>query len=297
MKAHIKNIIKVTFLLNFTVFYLFAFSQNDIPEADVNKQAPYKVSKETLQKGELVFNNNCKSCHGEYGTGNVAKINPLPPDFGAVDYEKLKDGEAFYIITHGKSGVMPAFENVLSEEQRWQTVIYINHFGEIEDKSIGTENYNIRIELNEKEKIVNVVVNKLNEQKQQARVAGVRVDFFVKRIFGDLTLAKAVMTNKNGYASVKFPHDLPGDTIGNVEIIVKFTDEKKFAGKSDSKIVNWGTKLNYKNPLEERAMWGTRKNAPLWVLFSYLSVTIGVWLVIFYVIFNITKIKDAGKQE
>ena len=51
--------------------------------------------------------------------------DPTPSDLtDAVRMNKLTDGEIFYQITEGRKP-MPSFRKKLSDEQRWQLVLFV----------------------------------------------------------------------------------------------------------------------------------------------------------------------------
>jgi hypothetical protein len=59
----------------------------------------------------------------------AAGLNPKPADLHATHVQELSDGALFYVITHGREGTaMVAWENILSEEQRWQVVNFLRTF-------------------------------------------------------------------------------------------------------------------------------------------------------------------------
>ena len=94
-----------------------------------------------MQRGALLFKQNCSVCHGLTAAGdgyvggllsdyNVTK----PPAFGDGDgvvvirdtgTTEVTPGEAFDSISGG-IGFMPAFEPLLTEEDRWALVTLID---------------------------------------------------------------------------------------------------------------------------------------------------------------------------
>jgi mono/diheme cytochrome c family protein len=77
------------------------------------------------------YGEHCRSCHGEKGDGKGEKAPELsvaPGDF--TDRRTMSsrtDGELFWQITRGRLP-MPAFEDKLTDQQRWQLVDYIRTF-------------------------------------------------------------------------------------------------------------------------------------------------------------------------
>lgn len=96
---------------------------------------PVRRTEAVMRRGEELYRAHCLICHGETGRGDGPaglSVNPRPADFtkpqGIDDHS---DGELFWYISRGIAGSsMPAFENILSEEERWILVHYIRSFSE-----------------------------------------------------------------------------------------------------------------------------------------------------------------------
>ena len=94
-----------------------------------------------VRRGALLFKQNCSACHGGTagGDGEVGAILATygvtrPPAFGDGDgviairetvTNELTPGKAFKSISGGV-GFMPAFEGLLSEDDRWSLVTLID---------------------------------------------------------------------------------------------------------------------------------------------------------------------------
>jgi mono/diheme cytochrome c family protein len=111
------------------------FSKNtwELPaDADKTKN-PVPTSEESVAKGKELYlertKGNCVFCHGETGAGNEANFPRLrrkPADLTNKErMSAMTDGEVFWKITKGITGIMPAMEKRLTEEERWHVVNYI----------------------------------------------------------------------------------------------------------------------------------------------------------------------------
>lgn len=82
---------------------------------------------ELLLRGQQRFNIHCVPCHDWVGTGNglVARRGfPFPPSYH-TDRLRAKPIEHFYhIATEGK-GKMPAYGDMISEQDRWAIAAYV----------------------------------------------------------------------------------------------------------------------------------------------------------------------------
>jgi mono/diheme cytochrome c family protein/uncharacterized membrane protein len=97
------------------------------PAYPVNPIAPNAAS---VAAGEPLYRQNCLPCHGESGAGDGPvglTLNPPPADLRVHMVPGVHpDGRLYDWITHGfPNSVMPAFEDAMSDEERWHVVNYI----------------------------------------------------------------------------------------------------------------------------------------------------------------------------
>jgi copper transport protein len=96
----------------------------------VNPVAPNAAS---LAAGEALYQQNCQNCHGATGRGDGpvgVTLNPRPADLSIHTEPGVHpDGQLFVWISEGFPGsAMPAFQNLLAEEDQWHLVNYIRTF-------------------------------------------------------------------------------------------------------------------------------------------------------------------------
>ena len=111
------------------------FSKNtwELPEDADKTKNPIASSAESIEKGKALFlegtKGNCIFCHGETGAGNEANLPRLrrkPADLSNKErMTAMTDGEVFWKITKGITGIMPAGERRMNEEERWHVVNYV----------------------------------------------------------------------------------------------------------------------------------------------------------------------------
>ena len=111
------------------------FSHNtwELPEDADKTKNPVTASAESIEKGKALYldpnKGNCVFCHGETGAGNEANMPRLrrkPADL--TNKERMSaqtDGELFWKITKGITGIMPGREKKMTEEERWHAVNYV----------------------------------------------------------------------------------------------------------------------------------------------------------------------------
>lgn len=111
------------------------FSKNtwDIPVDAAQTKNPVTADDESIAKGRDMFmtrKGNCVFCHGETGAGNEAnfpKLRRKPADLSNGErMPKLSDGEIYWKITRGITGIMPAYDDPkLTAEERWHLVNFV----------------------------------------------------------------------------------------------------------------------------------------------------------------------------
>ena len=111
------------------------FSKNtwELPEDADKTKNPIASSAESIEKGKALFlertKGNCIFCHGETGAGNEANLPRLrrkPADLSNKErMTAMTDGEVFWKLSKGITGIMPAGERRMNEEERWHVVNYV----------------------------------------------------------------------------------------------------------------------------------------------------------------------------
>ncbi len=111
---------------------------NDMPYPYPNSLEGYELAGATLmspltdtdelqQKGKLIYENFCISCHGKEGQGNGAVVekggHPAPGAYNGP-LKELPQGKMFHTLTYGK-GVMGSHASQLTKEERWQVISYV----------------------------------------------------------------------------------------------------------------------------------------------------------------------------
>ena len=111
------------------------FSKNtwELPDDADKTKNPTPSTPESIAKGKELYlertKGNCIFCHGETGSGNeanMAKLRRKPADITNKErMTAMTDGEIFWKISKGITGIMPAGEKRMTEEERWHVVNYV----------------------------------------------------------------------------------------------------------------------------------------------------------------------------
>jgi len=99
-----------------------------VPEAAKQVANPLKPSQVDLPVARKLYLDKCAECHGDAGKGDGPQgrmYDPQPKDLtDAAHMNAVSDGELFYKISEGHRP-MPAFRKRLTDEQRWQLVLFL----------------------------------------------------------------------------------------------------------------------------------------------------------------------------
>ncbi|HKU75160.1 MAG TPA: cytochrome c [Pyrinomonadaceae bacterium] len=111
------------------------FSKNtwELPEDADKTKNPTPATAESIERGKTLYlertKGNCIFCHGETGAGNEASLPRLrrkPADLTNKErMTAMTDGEVYWKITKGITGIMPAGERRMNEAERWDVVNYV----------------------------------------------------------------------------------------------------------------------------------------------------------------------------
>ncbi len=100
------------------------------PARAAAKKNPIPSSPAAIDAGKKVFEKECLSCHGPGGKGDGPKAVQLktrPRDLSAPQIAEQSDGALFWKLNQGRIP-MPKFDELLTEEQRWQVIQFVRTF-------------------------------------------------------------------------------------------------------------------------------------------------------------------------
>jgi mono/diheme cytochrome c family protein len=78
----------------------------------------WSVPEATIAQGDAVFQANCVTCHGSDGSGAI----PQAPKLTDVEFISSYPAAQFFKSVSGGKGIMPAWQDRLSDEERWAVV-------------------------------------------------------------------------------------------------------------------------------------------------------------------------------
>src|SRR5262249_32923655 len=134
-KRVIAGLFAVGLLVKWTIDFVPAvFAEQDhqhshAPAGAKQLKNPLPATEENIASGRALFNQHCASCHGEDGraqTQMATSMKVRPADLTGSAVGGHSPGEIYSVITNGiKMSGMPAFKDKMGEQERWQTVLYV----------------------------------------------------------------------------------------------------------------------------------------------------------------------------
>ena len=151
----------------------------------------------------------------------------------------------------------------------------------------------ISISFNEENNLKTIIATVKDQEGQP--IEELDLFFYVERTFSLLPIGDVFnTTDENGMVEVEFPSDLPGDSEGNVAIVVKILESDLYNDQTLEMTKKWGIPVQLDESQEKRSLWAAAANAPISLIVVVSSMIIAVWYIIIYIIYNlftISKIK------
>lgn len=96
------------------------------PVEEGKRPNPIVAEQKSIERGKIIYLDNCATCHGEKIEGIKAEETGLKTDSPDLKRRLLThtDGDFFWKIRNGR-GDMPSFQDELSENEIWEVINYI----------------------------------------------------------------------------------------------------------------------------------------------------------------------------
>lgn len=118
------------------------------------------------------------------------------------------------------------------------------------------------------------------------------VIFYVPRQFSMLKIGEVEL--QDGEGAIEFPVSLPGDSIGNLQIIAIIEESRDYGNVEAVGTKDWG-KPRPPVIIEERRGLGDT-DAPLWMVYTLIVLLSAVWFHYAYIMYVFLSIKRKGKN-
>ena len=134
----------------------------------------------------------------------------------------------------------------------------------------------------------------LDSLGEKMPIAGIDLNIGVERLYSILYLAK-IETEDDGIGTMEFPNDIPGDSVGILNLVVKVTEDKKYGTVTKASQIDWGTTVDFSNKNGERSLFG--EQAPLWMIIAVFVILAGAWYHFILAILKVNKIRTTDQEE
>lgn len=107
--------------------YPYANDTSGYSRAGRELHSPIAMTKESVEKGKVIYTKFCLHCHGETGQGDgkvITEGGHPPPGAYNGPLKDLPEGKMFHTLTYGK-GMMGSHAGQLNKEERWTVIQYV----------------------------------------------------------------------------------------------------------------------------------------------------------------------------
>lgn len=140
-------------------------------------------------------------------------------------------------------------------------------------------------------KMIDANAWEIGKNKVKEKIDNKNLYFFSPSLFGDLPIGSGWLAD--GKCSIEFPTDLPGDSIGTLEILAKFTDVDEYGNVTYQNSKDWGKPFIDTHGAHTPKLWTT--DPPLWMLIALICLMIVIWSHYFYIFYRMYKIRRKSK--
>lgn len=114
----------------------------DVPAEYIDLVNATPADKDSLERGQMVFAAQCETCHGPTGMGDGPAGQALDPAPAPIAHtsQMLSDGYLYWRISEGGHSfgtAMPAWNESLSEQARWDLINYMRSLGSDTAQGMG----------------------------------------------------------------------------------------------------------------------------------------------------------------
>lgn len=114
-----------------------------VPAEYAGISSPFAADEASLGRGQVIYEQHCATCHGESGMGDGPAGASLDPPASPIAHtsQMLADDYLFWRLSEGGmpfKTAMPAWKDILSEEQLWDVLHYVRALGRQGSTAIAT---------------------------------------------------------------------------------------------------------------------------------------------------------------
>ena len=163
--------------------------------------------------------------------------------------------------------------------------------------NIKDVNLDVRFVVEDSIKQIYAHISEIDSLGTEIPQEGVDIKFLVERPLSLLPLGDDYnTTDEDGNITMVFPDDLPGDTEGNLKLIVRIVENDDYGIVEISEVKRWGILTFVQDNTVKRTLWASSANAPIALLIFINSLIAAVWGIIFYIVYKIFRIRKLGVE-
>jgi hypothetical protein len=160
---------------------------------------------------------------------------------------------------------------------------------------ITVKDVRLEMALTKADSIKTITINAfIKENGKDKPVTGEIVKIYVPRMFSLLPIGEVTL-DEAGAATLEFPSDLPGDSVGSLTVITKFEENQTYGNVEKQSTLKWGVPTINAEPKYHRALW--TKTAPRWMIYTLSVLLAGVWGHYLFAIISLIRIKIEAKRK
>jgi hypothetical protein len=199
-----------------------------------------------------------------------------------------EDGKAILVINENPKIVKDSLGLLSFEVEYNESALYK---GTSKELSIKQANLEMSFYQQDTIKFIDATVTELGADGELMPIEGVDVVFYVKGTFSLLKFGEKT-TDETGRVDLPFPVNMPGDSAGVLTIVSKVIEHDDYGNIESQGQINWGIVV----PLEKAKHRGLGDtDAPLWMVYTLITLLSAVWFHYLYVVYLIVKIR-VGKR-
>jgi hypothetical protein len=142
-------------------------------------------------------------------------------------------------------------------------------------------------------KILTVEAKESNGDGELVPVEELDIVIGVERLYSVLALDE-VETDEDGIGTLEFPEDIPGDSVGMLNIVATIEEHDYFGTVTKEQSVNWGVPVSYELKKMPRQLF--TDEAPLWMIIAVFIAIVGAWYHFFLSVLKLYNMKKAGQD-
>lgn len=205
--------------------------------------------------------------------------------------EKTTNNQGIAIMEIDKSINLPEDENgVCTYHVEYKGTE--NSEANSEELSIADVNLELNLEEIDSVKTISVKATKKGAEGEMEPLTEEDVNIYIKRLYSNLKVG-TITLDEEGLGSIEYEL-IPGDSIGNIKIIARIDDHEEYGNVEVSKVINWGTPVDYSIKPTVHEIWTSE--APIWMTVTVIIFVLGVWYHLVLIFIRMSKIKKLGKN-